>query len=120
MDRPYIKPNPVITNGLMTGNITSAVTVLAQKTGLSYDVAWTGTPTGTLTVQVSNTVVIGSDGTASGGNWSTFTATVPTITGSAGNGMINLTGLQVYAVRLLYTFSGGTGTLNAVVCSKVQ
>lgn len=123
-DRPYIKPQPVITNVSMAASITSAVTILAQKTGAGYDIAWTGAPVGSFSVQISNTVVLNGDGSissASPGTWTSVTLSgAVNPSGSADNGFINLAGLEAYAVRLVYTRSSGTGVLNATICSKVQ
>lgn len=122
MDRPYIKPQPVVINGSMGASVTSDVTILAQKTGASYDVSWTGTPTGTFSVQMSNTYSLDAKGAVSNaGNWTTVTLSTPiTAAGSADNALINLAGLEVYAIRLVYTRSSGTGTLNATIACKVQ
>lgn len=127
-DRPRIAPNtytPIINAVSMATSITGPATVIQSLPGISYDVSWTGTPTGTFSVQVSNTVVIGPAGTVLvAGNWSTlpaaaFVGTIPAPAGSASFGFIDVVGTEAYAVRLVYTASSGTGNLTAVVCSKV-
>lgn len=106
----------------MATSLTSEVTILKQKTGAGYDISWTGAPVGVFSVQLSNTYALDSQGNVSNaGHWTdvTLTGTVAPA-GSADNGFINLAGLEAYAVRLVYTRTSGTGTLNATICGKVQ
>lgn len=120
--RPLLVPHSVVTNGDMSASITSQVTVIQRISGNSYDVSWTGAPVGTFSVQISNTYSENVDGSVrNAGNWATVTLSSPiTAAGSPDNAMINLAGLECYAVRLVYTRTSGTGTLNAVICGKVQ
>lgn len=120
--RPIIAPFPVITNGDMSGNITSSVTVIQNSSMLSYDISWAGTaPVGTMSVQVSNTYTQNADGTvANPGNWTTLTLSAPTpVTGATGNGFIDVDATGAYAIRLVYNFTSGTGRLNATITGKV-
>lgn len=119
--RPFLKPYSVVTNGNMASSITSAVTVINQISDVGYDISWTGTPTGSFSVQVSNTYSLNSDGTVNNpGNWTTLTLTgTVAAAGSADNGYIDVEGISAYAIRLVYTSTSGTGTLNAVICAKV-
>jgi len=121
-DRPIIKPQPVIVNGDMSSSITSTPTILAQKSGASYDVSWTGSPTGTFSVEMSNTYSLNAEGAVlNAGNWTAVTLSSPiTASGSPDNALINLAGLEAYAIRLKYTRTSGSGTLNATVVAKVQ
>lgn len=121
-DRPYLKPAVVVNNGDMSASITSSPTILAQKNGCGYDVQWTGAPVGTFSVQLSNTYSIDAEGNVSNpGAWASVTLSNSiTAAGSPDNAFINLAGLEAYAVRLVYTRTSGTGTLNAVICGKVQ
>lgn len=125
--RPYLKPNPVIKNGDMSGNVTSLPTLLVGATKASYAFSWAGTtPVGTVALQGSNDYALNPDGTtAVAGTWSTFTLqymgtsvqSVP-VTGNTGTGMIDIeTGAN--AVRVVYTAGSGTGILQAVFTGKV-
>ena len=126
--RPQIKPNinkPIINAADMSSTITGPPTIIDNIPGLSYDISWTGTPTGVFTVQVSNTYTQNPDGTAANaGNWTTlpqasFSGTYPTPSGSASNGFLDIVGTEAYAVRLIYTPSSGSGSLTVVCCAKV-
>lgn len=121
--RPAIKPFSVITNGDMSqATIISTPTIIDNLSMVSYDVSWTGTaPVGTMTVQVSNTYKQNSAGGSSvAGNWTTLSLSSPaSVTGNTGNGFIDVDVTAAYAVRLVYTRTSGTGTMQAVVASKV-
>jgi hypothetical protein len=127
-DRPFLKPNtviPIINGVSMASSITGTPQMIQTLPGMSYDIVWTGTPTGTFQVQVSNTYQQASDGTViAAGNWTTlptsaFTGTYPVPSGSASNGFIDVVGTEAYAVRLVYTASGGSGNLTVVASAKV-
>jgi hypothetical protein len=105
----------------MTANITSAVTIVKMLSQISYDISWTGSPTGTFAVQVSDTYSQFSDGTVNNpGDWVSLPLSATPVTGgAAGNGMIDILATGTYAMRLVYTFASGTGTLNATISAKV-
>lgn len=111
----------------MAADITSAPTLLQSLSMVNYAVTWTGTtPVGTISVEASNDCVVSAGGGVSSGTWNPLpldlngaTVTAIPLTGNTGNGMIDIDGLAAYAVRLKYTYTSGTGTLNAVVTGKV-
>lgn len=126
--RPLLAPNnflPIINGASMATSITGPATIIQMLPGISYDIAWTGTPVGTLQVQVSNTYQQNSDGSVKvAGNWSTlppssFSGTYPIPAGSPGNGFLDVVGTEAYAVRLTYTAASGTGSLTVVAAGKV-
>lgn len=120
--RPQFTPYSVITNGSMAGNITSAVTIVQKLSMISYDVSWVGTtPVGVMSVQVSNTYSQNADGTVrNAGNWTTLTLSTPaTVSGNTGNGFIDVDATGAFAMRLVYTRTSGTGTMNATISAKV-
>ena len=121
--RPILSPQQVIINGDMSANIISAVTVIQNVYSLSYDISWTGTaPVGTMSVQVSNTYSQNQDGSVRNpGNWTTLVLTSPTpVSGSPGNGFIDIDELGAYAVRMVYNRTSGTGTMQATIAGKVS
>jgi len=121
--RPILSPFPVIINGDMSGNITSAVTVIQNTSMISYDISWSGSsPVGALSVQVSNTYSQNADGTVkNAGNWTTLTLSAATnVSGNTGNGFIDVDATGAYAIRLIYTRASGLGTLQATISGKVS
>ena len=100
---------PVITAGDMSGSLTSTVTNVAYTDNVGYHCVWTGTPTGTITVEA----------TIDGTNWDSLTLS-PTIslTGASGSTLISLNQLPYESVRMKYNRSSGTGTINVVVMTK--
>lgn len=119
--RPIIKPFPVFSNSSMATSLTSPATIISNLSGVGYDISWTGSPTGTFSVQISNTVTLNAQGAvATAGSWTTLTLSSSiSAAGSADNAFINLAGVEAYAIRLVYTRSSGTGTLNATISGKV-
>lgn len=119
--RPFLKPFSVVTNGSMGASITSAVTIKNQLSLISYSASWTGTPTGTFSVEVSDDYLENVDGSVrNAGTWNTLPLSAAvSASGSTGNGLIDVqTG--AYAIRLVYTRASGTGTLNAIVTGLVM
>lgn len=121
--RPILSPFSVITNGDMSqATIISKVTVIQNLSMVSYDISWSGaTPVGVLSVQVSNTYTQNADGSvANAGNWTTLTLSATTaVSGNTGNGFIDVDASAGYAIRLVYTKTSGTGSLQATVNGKV-
>lgn len=128
--RTGLRPQPVIVNGSMAGNLTSTPTILQSLTSVGYSLSWTGTsPVGTVSIQLSNDYALNPDGRTveNSGTWTTMTVsyngsnvtTVP-VTGNTGTLYIDITKTAGYASRLIYTFTSGTGTLNALINGKVS
>ncbi len=122
--RFFLEPYKVITNGDMSqSSITSSVTIINRMPNISYSVSWTGSsPVGTITVQESNDYSLNPDGSVrNAGTWNTMALSgSATVSGNADNGIIKLSQVPSFAIRLVYTGSSGTGTLNAVVTGKVS
>ncbi len=126
--RPHFSPHKVIgtgssVSGSMAASITSEVTIIQKLSMISYDISWSAgsTPVGSMTIQVSNTYRQNSDGTvADAGNWTTLTLSAATpVSGTTGNGMIDVDATGAYAIRLVYTRSSGSGTMSATISAKV-
>jgi hypothetical protein len=127
--RSNIRPQPVILNGDMSGNITSMPTVLQSLTIGSYTYSWAGTaPVGAVSIQLSNDYSLNPDGTVKNpGTWVTGYFTLngtgaevnfAPVTGNTGEGIIEWS-TGAYAIRTLYVFTSGTGVLQAIVNGKV-
>lgn len=120
--RPLLAPFSVITNGDMSGNLTSLPTIVQMLPGISYSLVWTGTPTGSFSLQGSNDYVFNAitGHIINPGTWIDLPLSVsPAAAGVADNGLIEVLLSNIYAVRVAYTFVSGSGTLNAVVAGKV-
>jgi hypothetical protein len=106
----------------MAASITSDVTIIDNLTMIGYDVSWTGSsPVGSMSVQVSNTYSQNADGSVrDAGNWTTLTlSSAAPVSGNSGNGFLDIDATGAYAIRLVYTRTSGTGTMNAKICAKV-
>lgn len=101
--------------------ITSEVTVATNLSLISYDISWAGSsPLGIIAIQVSNTYSQNADGSQrDAGDWVTVPLANANISGSSGNGMLEYRLAGAYAVRLLYTKTSGSGSLQATVNGKV-
>jgi len=111
----------------MSGNITSSPTVILDMYALSYALKWTGTsPVGAVSVEGSNDFSLDPEGAIkNAGTWTTLTlnyggsavTSIP-VTGNSGNGLIDVVSTGIYAVRLVYTATSGTGTLTVTMVAK--
>lgn len=121
--RPQFNPYSVITNGDMSGSLTSVVTIIQKLSMVSYSVSWAGTaPVGVITVQVSNDYSQNADGSVkNSGTWNTLVLSDDTpVSGATGVGFIDIDQTAAFAIRLVYTRTSGTGTLQATVNAKVS
>lgn len=122
--RPVFPTYSVITNQSMATQVISAVTIINNLSMISYDISWaggSGATAGSFAVQVSNTYSQNADGSVRNvGNWTSLILSLPPIvTTASGNGFIDVDANAAYAMRLVYTPTGGTGTLNATLAAKV-
>lgn len=120
--RPQLPPQQVITNGNMSGTLTSLVTIVQKISMLSYQVNWTGSsPVGVVNIQVSNDYSTNSAGAVSNpGNWTTLALSSPaTVSGNTGVGYIDVPETGAYAMRIQYVPASGSGTMQAYVTGKV-
>jgi hypothetical protein len=106
-------PIKIVTNGSMTGNITSTAVDLVRTQQYSIQAVWSGSPVGTIQLNVSND--IGSCANAS--NWVTYTSSLQTVNG-AGNFLWNVAYANYNCVEVVYTFTSGSGTLNVIYGGK--
>jgi hypothetical protein len=127
--RPQLTPFQVITNGDMSGNLTSLVTVIQKISMLSYSYSWSGTsPVGAVSVQVSNDYTLDATGKVlNAGTWNTITfesggnsVTSVVISGNTGVGFIDIFQTGAFAIRTLYTYTSGVGNLQAWINGKVS
>lgn len=111
-----------ITNGDMSqASITSTVTNLQFLDNVCVQLNFTGTPTGTFEVQVSLDHAQDQNGNVSvAGNWTALTLSPsPAATGSASTIFIDMNQLSAPWIRVVYTRTSGSGTLNAYIGAKM-
>ena len=127
--RTTLRPVVLPTIDMSQSSTNSSATVLQSMTLISYEVSWSGsTPTGTLALQISNSYSLEPNGTVNAtGTWTTVPmdvngayATSIAISGNTGNGIIDVALIAGYASRLVYTRSGGSGTMTITVVGKVS
>ncbi len=106
--------------GDMSGNITSPATNIQFLDNVGLQLNFTGSPTGTFAVQVSADHIQDSQGNIQvAGNWVSLSLSPsPAATGSGNQIYIDLNQLSAPYVRVVYTFSSGTGTLNSFIVGK--
>lgn len=99
---PYFQ---VITDGDMSGDITSSVSTVEQVDQITYDISWTGsTPVGEIFVQYSN----------NNESWNNLDfGTTIDISGNSGSHKIDVQLITSKYMRLFYDFTSGTGTIQA-------
>ena len=102
-----INENTLISNESMGADITSRAQALPHIFGYCVQAVWTGSPVGTMTLEASNDGVI----------WSTVDGSTEAISG-AGDGIYHVTDVFYAYVRLKYTRTSGTGTLNVSINLK--
>lgn len=108
----------VITAGVMTGtsSITSQITEIRGFDNIAYEIDFSGTPTGTFQVEVSNSYDPITNPNA------TFVILVlspaPVAAGSSGVIGIDINQSGFKYIKLVYTNISGSGTLNAFISGK--
>ena len=104
-----VKPYQVVTSGDMSSDVTSDATNIQFLDAVAYQLIWTGTPTGSFSVQ----------GTVDGTNWDDLTlSTNISAAGSGDTALVSLSDLPFKQIRVKYTASSGSGTLDVHVMAK--
>lgn len=103
-------PFSIITSGDMSGDLTSTVSNIQYMDNIGIQLVWTGTPTGDFTVDVSVDQV----------TWTSLTLSPsPAATGAADNIYIDVNQISAPYIRVTYTATSGSGTLNAKITGKM-
>lgn len=100
--------------------ITSAITNIQFLDNIGIQLNWTGTPNGGAVVQISNDHAQDSLGNVTvAGNWNTLTTSADAApAGSAGSFYYDINQTSAPWIRVVYTNTSSTGTLNAFICGK--
>lgn len=106
--------------GDMSGNVTSAISNIQFLDNIGFQLHFTGTPTGTFSVEISANYAQDSQGVVTNvGNWVALNlSSSPAASGAAGDIYLDLNQLSAPWIRVKYTFASGTGTLNGWIAAK--
>lgn len=121
MSMNLIPPIVVFNNVSLGSSQTSAGIHTQNVDNIGIEFVWTGSPTGTFGIDVSNSATLNPDGTISGGTWTPLVFTSPqspAATGSSGNGFIDLNQTGAAFVRATYVRVSGTGNCTAILAGK--
>lgn len=123
---PNAQGSPANGNAMATDIISQPSLVPLMGT-ISYQIVWTGsTPIGAVSIQGSNDYSLNAKGDVlNAGHWDTLTiefagsatSSIP-ITGNSGSGLIDITTTAIYATRLVYTATSGTGSLTVTAFAR--
>ena len=113
----FLPPFKIITAGDMSqASLTSTVTDIRYLDNIALQLVMTGTPTGTFAVQVSSDY---NPVTGVAGTFIPITLSpAPAATGGAQNIYIDLNQLATPFIRVVYTRSAGSGTLDITITAK--
>jgi hypothetical protein len=128
-NRLFLKPFPAIAAGTSASSSRiSLISNINQISYMSYSVTFTGSPVGTLQVEVCNDAQFDPNGAyvAGTGSWVPIyfnvngtNANSIAISG-AGNTFIDIDGIAAAFMRLHYTATSGSGTISATLAGKVS
>ena len=110
----YSKTGLVTTNRILTDmsvTINGPAMCLEGSLHFSFQIKWTGTPTGTLKLQMSNDI----DATVT--DWEDIPGSSVAIAGAAGQQVYNYSNAPFRWVRVVYTATSGSGTLSKALFS---
>ncbi len=104
-----LTPYHLVTDGNMSGNITSDATTITYTDNIAFQVIFAGAPVGTFYV----------DGTLNGTTWDALEfETDPTAAGVDASFLININQCPYYKLRVRYVRTSGTGTLQVYTMTK--
>lgn len=100
----------IVTNASMTTDVVSPMLDMSRIESIVFYAKWTGTPTGTIKLQVSLTEL--------DADFVDLPDSSQAIAGAAGKFMWNVADTNFDQIRLVYTATSSTGTLNVQVNAK--
>lgn len=116
MQKNILKVYKALSAANMASTITSPVTTIQWLDNIAIQFNFTGSPTGTFSVQGSLDY---DPNTNNPGTWNSVTLDpVPVASGSSGSILINMDELAFPYLRVQYVPSGGTGSLDYFISAK--
>jgi len=121
--KTFIKPFKVLASGDMSQtSLTSEITSIQGVDNIAYQFVFTGTPTGTFTIEVSADYAPGTGPNsepANSGHWDTLPITPALVAvGADGSVFVDLNQMGAPYIRAVYTKTSGTGSLNIFITAK--
>ena len=121
--KTFIKPFKVLTAGDMSqSSLTSAITAVQMVDNISYQFVFTGTPTGTFTIEVSADYEPGrspNSEPANPGHWDTLPITPALLAlGTDGSIFVDLNQMGAPYIRAVYSRTSGTGSVDIFITAK--
>ena len=104
----------------MGASITSSAFNSQFLNDIAVQMVFTGTPTGTFTLEGSIDHAEQNGVVTNAGTWTTIALDAMPASGAAGNILVNLTNIAFPWIRIVYTRVSSTGTLNAYISAKAQ
>lgn len=104
----------LLSSGSMGASVNSSALDLDQVLGFSCEAVWTGTPTGTIKLQISDDLVSSCSNVS---NWIDYTNSSTATGGGAGTYLWNVAQASYRCVRVAYVRSSSTGSLT-VNCGR--
>ena len=116
MSTMMITPVQLITNGNMATTVTSAAINRSFSDNIGFQFQWTGTPTGVFKVQTS----LSYNPATGSGFWDDypFSPALTAPSGSAGHFSVEMEEVTAAFLRVVYTPTSGSGSLNVWTNAK--
>lgn len=113
-------PVHVINAASMATSLTSAIVPVSGQDNIGFQLHWTGAPVGTFDFQISSNHMQDSQGAViQAGNWISLPLDPAIVAaGAPDEAYVDLNQMSAQYVRLVYTRTSGTGTLDAYVVGK--
>lgn len=109
----------LVNNQSMAGSFQSAPVSTERFDRIMLEIICTGTPTGTVSLQVSNDFLpVNQQQIVSSANWNDIPLSLTALTGGPETYIIDMVETAGPWLRINYVQSGGTGTMNAVITAK--
>lgn len=110
----------IVNGNMASATITSAVTNIEFLDNIGLQLVFTGAPVGSFAVQVSASYDQDSLGNVlNAGTWTAITLTpAPIASGAGGDIYIDINQTSSPWIRVVYTKTSGTGTLNSFITAK--
>ena len=111
----------IVSGDMSQSLITSKISNIEFLDNIGIQLVWTGTPTGTFSVELSVDYQQDQQGNVlNAGTWTPMTfSSTPVASGAAGNIYIDINQISAPWMRVKYTKTSGTGTLQGWLTAKM-